>query len=267
MKGIPAAEHLARATHLEVVTRADNEALPKGICGTITGVALVYNEKDAYDTMFAPGCLSRTIAEQVDKRKVKLFLDHGPFVETHVGTIASIKDIGDTAVMTADLFDTDAGRAAKEYVEAVLDSKSETGLSIGFRAVEREWTKDGMGNLDTLVFKEVALREISITPVPAVPGTGITAVRAEDEKSADDQGLLVRTLRTILKALPESMARAEYDSAYAPSAATTDPKAAPTPEASASSSGSGDDADRRRPATDEERAAVLRATFDLSITG
>lgn len=258
----PTVEHACRQTTLELVRAAADEKKP-GICGTLSGIALVYNEKDYYDTVFAPGCLTRTTAEQVDKGKVKLFLDHGPFVDTHVGTVRKITDVAGSAVMVADIFDTESGRATKEYLEAVLASQGETGLSVGFRAVEKEWTKDEAGNLDTLVFKEIALREISITPVPAVPGTAVTSVRHENGDG--DPALLLRTLRSILRSLPESEARAEYDAAYAPSTAAAALSAAPSPEAIASAAAAAADAERSRPATADERLAVLRSSIDVEL--
>ncbi len=119
------------ATNLELRTE---ESLPDGVCGRLSGVAFMYNTADDYGTMFAPGCIDKTRAEKVNKGKVKLFADHGPFTDTHVGVVRSIEDMGDAAVMTADLFDTEPGRAMKDYLVAVLKSGADTGISISGRA-------------------------------------------------------------------------------------------------------------------------------------
>lgn len=218
-----------------MVKRADGtmEKLPPGICGRLTGVALVYNEVDDYVTMFAPGCLDKTRNERVNAGRVKMFADHGPFTHTHVGTVRSLTDVGDNVVMVADLFDTDAGRKMKEYLGAVLASGSDTGLSIGFRNVKSEWKPmdPGMPGMDEMmgevkVFQEISLREISITPVPAVPGAEVTGVRRE--KGESDEALLLRMLPRILREIPEAEARVVFDAIYAPGAAGVDTQAAST---------------------------------------
>lgn len=252
-------------------TRADGtvEKLPDGVCGRMTGIALVYSVADDYGTVFEPGCLAKTRVERVAAGKVKLFADHGPFTDTHVGTVRSITDVGDAAVMMADLFDTQAGRTMKEYLEAVLASGSETGLSIGFRPVKKEWKSADGGGADAdnlLHYQEIQLREISITPVPAVPGTEVTGVRRQENET--DTALLLRVLANILREVPERDARAAVDAAYASSAAKTDTEAAPpvkpaaeasTPNAAAAESAtethSGDLVD------ETERMAFARAAF------
>lgn len=254
----------------ETRAAAGAEALNKGTCGRLTGIALVYDQPDDYGSMFARGCLDKTRAERVQPGKVKLFADHGPFTETHVGTVRSMTDIGDGVVMVADLFDTEAGKRMKEYLEAVLGSGSETGLSIGFRPVKHEWRAvDGEKGVkdNMLVFEEISLREVSITPVPAVPGTEVTGVRREPGET--DKDLLLRTLSRILGEIPEAEARAAVDAAYASSAATTDTPAAPPPAVEAASESTADavsaegssgtpDADE---ATMDERMELLRSSM------
>ncbi len=220
-------------TRLEIrVSSLDaGDKLPDGVCGRMTGVALTYNVADDYGTVFLPGCLAKTRAEKVASGKVKLFADHGPFTGTHVGVVRSLDDSGDSAVMSADLFDTEAGRAMKEYLAAVIASGADTGLSIGFRPVDKEWRETDDGKDTLCYFKEITLREISITPVPAVPGTNVFSVRREQGETDDEQDmdLLARGLVHILRALPEHDARTIFDRVYksagAAASATTDPKA------------------------------------------
>lgn len=279
-------ERLHRAITLELLTpnaegmltRADGsmEPLPKGVCGRVTGVALVYDQIDDYNTMFAKGCLDKTRMERVQPGKVKLFADHGPFTDTHVGTVRSLTDVGDGVVMVADIFDTEAGQRMKQYLEAVINSGSETGLSIGFRPIKRDWRSEDEGD-SVLVYEEISLREISVTPVPAVPGTEVTGVRREAGET--DRDLLLRTLARILKEIPEQEARAAVEAAYASSAAGSDTPAAPAPEpkpegeaetpASKEGTADADGAESEGTsagegseiATDEDRMAALRATY------
>lgn len=261
-----AREHAFFATQLELRAATEAEPLPAGVCGRLTGVALVYDVVDAYGTMFARGCLDKTRNEKVPRNKVKMFADHGPFVECHVGVVRKLEDIGDAAVMTADLFDTEDGRRMKEYLAAVLASDAETGLSIGFRSRGREWRKpdDGQGE-PVLVFTEIELSEISITPVPAVPGTEVTGVRKQGEEGDDDTpDLLKRALRHILAALPEREARVVVDAVYAPSAPDPDTSAATRPTAGAGTEGAegGENVEGRDTlATPEERERALRKSF------
>lgn len=229
-------EHAARATKLEWRAQVDaGEKLPPGVCGRISGIALVYNQVDDYGTVFKPGCLAKTRAERVNTGKVKLFADHGPFTDTHVGTVRTMEDVGDAVVMTADLFDTEAGRQMKEYIDAVIKSGGETGLSVGFRPRKKEWVPIDPKNPDgedVLEFQEIELREVSITPVPAVPGAEVTSVRREAGESEED--LLKRTLARILRALPQRDAQAVFDEVYASAAEPDKPAVPPTqPPASA----------------------------------
>lgn len=261
----------------ELVTRAaDNsnaEALPKGCCAKMTGIALVYNVTDDYGTRFAPGCLAKTIAEKVRPGHVRLFADHEPMTKTHVGTVVDIKDVGDTAVMTAVIFDTEAGRRMKEYLEAVTQSGKETGavtgLSVGFRSREDEsvTVDEGDGPQWACLFKEIELREISVTPVNAVPGTNVLSVRREPGEEAG--GLLRRMLARILAEVPESEARAVFETAYASAADPTTTAAAPTgatpaakPDADAASgSESSTESAEQKVIPLEERMRIVRETM------
>lgn len=272
----PTKEKITRATKLEWFRDASgaemtpDEMKRLGICGRMTGIALVYGIADDYGTMFAPGCLTKTRAEKVNTGKVRLFADHLAYSETHVGVVRSIVDVGDAAVMTADLFDTEAGRAMKEYLEAVLKSGGETGLSVGFRSIDREWKEIDMGDGKSetmLVFKEISLGEISVTPVPAVPGADVTGVRRQPGETEED--LLRRALRHILRSLPEHEAKAEFDEVYATSAATPDTEAAPPAAAEAAPAEGTQDAAKAEAtethetavASPEERRQAFRRSF------
>jgi len=161
--------------------RADN--LPPGIAGRITGIALQYDVVDSYDTTFARGCLKRSIDERVSARKVPLLMDHERTTGAHVGIVTGMADMDTGVAMTADVFDTPEGRACMEYVRAVIAAGASTGLSIGFVPM-----KSQMASVEGRMvqrFTEVALREVSVTPMPSVPGTEVTSARHEDVSNTD----------------------------------------------------------------------------------
>lgn len=150
------------------------EGLPTGICGRVTGVALRYGVVDSYGTMFRSGSLEKTRAK-VNAGRVKLFDNHGMAdsygTRSHIGVVRSLTQAGDAEVMTADIFDTEDGRRAKEYLAAVMASGAETGLSIGFYA------KAGEPVATAYEFTDIELDEISLAPRQAVPGATVAGVR------------------------------------------------------------------------------------------
>lgn len=198
---------------LEVRTKDDTPDLPPGVCGRVQGIALTYNVRDAYGTMFAPGCLARTRAEKLAAGKVKLLADHMGYTDCHVGVVRSLDDVADAVLMSADFFDTEEGRAKLAYVKAVTAAKAFTGLSIGFydRASETRpsdpWQTPWGSTRDTvLVYTEIELDEVSLTPSPAVPGAEVLAARRE--AIGDKRDLLRVALGTIADALGDDEVRA-----------------------------------------------------------
>lgn len=163
--------------------RAEGD-LPPGIAGRVSGVALTYEVVDSYQTIFARGCAKRSIDNKVKARKVPLLMDHSRTVGAHVGVVASMVDSGDQLIMTADLFDTPEGRAALEYVKTVIAAGASTGFSIGF--VPRRTDMVMMDAKPVEKFLEIELREVSLTPMPAVPGADVTGARAEDSDETQD---------------------------------------------------------------------------------
>ena len=193
-------------TEARLELRAEGDALPAGIAGRVAGVALTYDVVDTYGTMFQRGCANQSVATKVKARKVPLLMDHDRSVASHVGVVAGMSEVGDTLVMVADLFDTPDGRAALEYVKAVMAAGASTGFSIGF--VPRASQRVMVDGAPVELFTEVELREVSITPMPSVPGTAVTAARADepvmDEVVRDERTLLVLAAEVALRALADS---------------------------------------------------------------
>jgi hypothetical protein len=101
----------------------------------------------------------------------------------------------------ADLLDTPKAREVKQYLQGVLASGGETGLSVGFRPCGGTKIKGG-----GIRFDEIELREISVTSMQSIPGSAVLAVRQQR-----DRGRAYATMEERLIALRES---------YAPPAAT-----------------------------------------------
>jgi HK97 family phage prohead protease len=149
-------------------------------------------------------------------------MDHEREVDAHVGVVASLTDTGDGLVMVADLFDTEAGRAARDYVKAVMAAGAVTGLSIGFVPKRTELAVVDGNTVER--FLEIELREVSLTPMPSVPGTDVLGARSDKsppdvpEQPRDsvrtDRDLLMIAARTALDALSVTDRQAVLD-AYA----------------------------------------------------
>lgn len=241
-----------------------------GFCGRLMGIALPYGVVDTYRTVFQQGCLDRTRAKKVAARKVKLFLDHSYGVRQHVGTIIEMPDVAGAAMIVAGLLDTVQGREAKEYLEAVLKSGSETGLSVGFYA-----RKEQAGEVDgqkVTVFTEIELDEISITPRQSVPGAVVTGTRSEvPALEEEDVPIAERTFRLLAEALPsERVAAIVAEVETAKRGETTPPSTAPAGSAAPAAppaSASGEEPKPTPRHTDddvpvEERKQILARVLD-----
>lgn len=241
--------HLSDAT-LDVRAETD---LPAGIAGRVSGIALTYGVVDSYGTMFAPGSAKRSIDTRVKAGKLPLLMDHERSTRAHVGVVRSLEEVGDALVMTADVFDTAEGRAALEYVKAVLASDASTGFSVGFIPRQSETVQVDGQRVER--FTEIELREVSITPMPAVPGADVLGARQDAEPAErSDRELLMLAARAALDALP-SADRAAILAVYADA-----PLAAPVP-ASSEDTRSNDAPDAPRVATMDERLSAVRRSF------
>jgi HK97 family phage prohead protease len=236
---------VAYLTRAQLTLRAED--MPDGICGRVQGIALVYGVTDAYNTRFVEGCLDRTKREKLAAGKVQLYMDHTYGVRCHIGVVRSLETVGDTEVMTADLFDTEDGRRAKEYLTAVTSAKAQTGLSIGFYDRAGDWMDDGEDRI--YEYTEVELEEISLTPRPAVPGANVTGVRNEDTNE-----LKWVAFDSLVSTLPIEEVRARVGAAEASNAEDLTDSNAPSGDSDANG-----DVDSR--ATMDDRILVVRKSY------
>lgn len=267
----PDLKHYRSATTL-LMREAQDTELPAGVCGQVEGIALVYDVIDSMGTTFARGCIDRTARERVAAGKVRLFLDHGDMpsqgmydTHLHIGTVRELVDEqGEDgkwrARFRADLFNTAPGREAHEYLKAVSATQSETGVSIGMLK-EPKTVRTTLGGVTAYRIDEIALGEISVTSMPSVPGTRVTAVRADQiilaESEVDYSAILAgihATLgpdrfRALTQGLLGNAPHADRDAATATDAANGDSQLVPTEGAEPAT------------ATDEERLAFVRANL------
>jgi HK97 family phage prohead protease len=191
--------HFQPDAHLQM--RAD-ATLPDGVAGRVSGVALTYETVDSYGTLFARGCAKLTIAGKVAARKVPLLMDHERRTGAHVGVVSMMQEAGDSLMMTADLFDTPEGRAALDYVKTVIAAGASTGFSIGF--VPRKAETVTIDGRVAERFLEIELREVSITPMPAVPGADVVSARTDSASAIErsEAELLAIAAAAALDAMP-----------------------------------------------------------------
>lgn len=160
--------------------------LDPGTCGRVEGIALRYNVVDTWNTMFLPGCLDKTRIGRVAAKKIGFFLDHDTTTRSHIGYVREMTDQDDGSVWAVcDIYDTEAGRAAKEYFDAVIQSKSHTGYSIGFYPLADQRVTPAGYTRPVTAFSEIRIGELSGTPMNAVPGSDVVGVRT---MAGDDDG-------------------------------------------------------------------------------
>lgn len=261
------------------------EELPPGVAGRLSGIALTFDTVDTYGTMFAPGSATRSIKAKVPAKKLPLMIDHSYETGAHVGVVTRMEELDGGLLMTADLFDTPAGRAAREYAQAVIAAGAYAGFSIGF--VPRTSETVTVEGRTVERFTEIELREVSLTPMPSVPGTDLIGARADAPTPAQppapartDAELLAVAARAALDAMDEADRAALLDellTAYRPadatrtattattgtaSAVTIDATVSPTRTASAAAQAPSPESPAAPPAASmEDRMAALRATY------
>jgi hypothetical protein len=250
----------------QLFTRTTAEVLEQdlgdGICGRIRAAILTYSVVDTWGTVWKPGCLDKTRAK-VAAGKVDFFVAadegyHQYGTKTHIGIVRSIElsANGEQELALIDLFDTEEGRAYKDYVKKVMAARGNTGYSVGVydRSMEATWITTDAG-VRIYVFTEVELDEITGTARPAVPGTRPLAVRA-DEAVPDDVKLQV--FDTLARSIGLDQARARLGALQGDATAQEDP---PADEAAGKSDAQASRSGTPEFATEEARIRVLRLSY------
>lgn len=260
----PAIErHLYQA---QLACRAE-EQLPEGVIGRVSGIALVYNVVDAWGTRFAPGSLDRTRREKLAAGRIQLFMaeddgSHQYGTRKHVGTVRSLEDVGDNVVMGADLHDTEPAAELKRYLEAVVATNGFTGLSIGFRPRATQEATDENGD-PILELTEVELAEITVTPIPAVPGARVLAVRTEpgEDEETTKESARVLALRSLLRTVPREVVTREIAARDATSPAPDDASASESSSEESATPGDEEQSQNPHPVPLADRVRAVRTVY------
>lgn len=127
--------------------------------GSITGLASVFGNVDAYGDVVEPGAFSKTLDRHRDEGTMPVMLwSHDP--TKPIGRWDDIRETRSGLEVEGQLnIETDHGRAAFEHLRA----GDVSGLSIGYAPVEHHRSADGKHR----VLSEVDLMEISVVAMPA----------------------------------------------------------------------------------------------------
>lgn len=149
--------------------------------GTISGYGSVFNVKDSYDDIVAPGAFAETIAKhKADGTSPKFLSEHraGDFLGDWTEFGEDTKGL-----WLKGKFDLSSEMAVEKHRHARAGRLD--GLSIGFRTIERKYNEDTWER--TLL--KVDLWEVSLVTFPANADARIDAVKAAgmDEREIEER--------------------------------------------------------------------------------
>lgn len=130
--------------------------------GEIEGIAVRFNTVDTYRTEFAPSAFAA-----IEGRSIPMLWSHN--AREVIGSWSGFQVRADGLTVKGKL---NLAVAKAQEVRALLSAGDVSGLSIGFSTLKDERRTNGVRRIT-----EARLHEISIVAFPAVPGSGITAVR------------------------------------------------------------------------------------------
>lgn len=150
------------------------------------GYGCRYGVKDSYDTVFVQGCFAASLADWRSKGQwPSFYLQHD--WDLIIGGYNDMHEDNSGLFVRGDFLDSAWGEHARQLVKA----KRARGLSIGFIALE--WRIEQEGDRFVRYVTKADLYEVSLVERPAVPGSGVTAIRA-DASVRDVESALVETL-------------------------------------------------------------------------
>ena len=222
------------------LSRVETKAKGKLIT-ELTGLVAAFGNVDSYNDVIEPGAFTRTLAERVPARKVKLLADHLWDTEHTLGTVVEGEETDEGLRIRADVDEDEyvqrlVGKVARGHVE---------GMSIGYETMAASFEEIDGDVIRHLT--EVKLFEGSVTPFPANEDAVVlgvkspaararlvaqgkmlleAALRAPGRKSASDDAAIVHIMQLVeellesgdvdSKAVDEHTARAGSDGKTAP---------------------------------------------------
>jgi HK97 family phage prohead protease len=165
--------------------------------GRFSGYASAYG-KDLQGDRIAPGAFGQTIADT--HGRVPIFYNH-VHDEMPLGLSTALAEDGKGLSLAGQLFvNTTDGANAYEMLKVASDIGYRMGMSIGFSALDWDWSDDNAGR----ILNQIELFEVSLTPWPAQPKAFVADVktfrdlekhlREVDGFSKSDAKRIMRTL-------------------------------------------------------------------------
>ena len=143
---------------------------------TMEGYGSVFGVVDSYDERTIPGSFKDSLNDHKTSGSMPIFLkDHDPSQVVGVFTEAFEDTKG--LMLRAKFADTTLGKDAYTLVKLFHQHGQSFGMSIGYRLLK--WEIDPT-NKNVLNLLKVDLREVSLTPFPALPAAHTLGVKFEE---------------------------------------------------------------------------------------
>jgi len=156
--------------------------------GFITGYASQFDVVDLAGDVVRPGAFTKTIAEQGGK--VVLMAKHaalGGGLEDVVATVVELNEDEYGLRFRAHYHDDDVAQAVRAKIGQLMADGIKIGASIGYRILKWGYLKDETNGMMIRELNELALKEITITLIPANEGAFVLESK-EDQTAAGSSG-------------------------------------------------------------------------------
>ena len=140
---------------------------------TFEGYGCVFDVRDSYRTRFRAGCFSRSLGEWRSAGRLPSFY----WAHDWKALIGRYDDMWEDSKGLVVKGRFTASPMGDHYLQLVHD-RTASGLSVGFVPIDYEVMEDDDWQKREIVFTDVDLYECSMVENPAVPGSGISAIRA-----------------------------------------------------------------------------------------
>lgn len=135
--------------------------------GKVEGYGCTFGVVDTYNTRFAKGCFTASIAKwRTMARNCPMYVNHSD--DRPVGGWMSLAEDDTGLRVGGEIVTTE-----REWIGGLFRMSVVTGMSIGF--VPMAWVVESDGSV---TFTEVSLREISLVTANSVPGSLIDSIRS-----------------------------------------------------------------------------------------
>jgi HK97 family phage prohead protease len=156
--------------------------------GTIRGYASMFDERDSMGDIVVSGAFAKSLDKtKASGRQLPMLWQH--ISAQPLGPWTEITEDDKGLAVTGRLLIDAVERAREAY--ALAKERVITGLSIGFRLLDWEWS----GTLQAILLKEIDLWEVSLVTFPALDSARITDVKKRLGSEVDTKRDFERFLR------------------------------------------------------------------------